>query len=292
LKYFPKEIRDFIIFGLLIYCLLNISNTNNMKVQSVEHFGKRIVYEMAIDDGYIQNYERSVNNGEVRFNNSDAIRFGKFPILTYEDDGPVGSYLSVRYVNNIVLIGNFIFFVKFNSGFETYTNFLGQRENGWGGIMESKNSNDAFLKHEVYLIPESPKTFSYTNLQSVPRLFWGRTENIPRGIQLFPDSESYSAAFTTLQQEKTYGEPQYKRLNETTLEAIPDSIDQIFGAARIYIDGFGWRFLIPNDEGALKALDVLKSTTDKEDREWIESNDMSTLTEYQRELLTKHFAAY
>ena len=261
-----------------------------MKVQSVEHFGKRINYEMAIDDGYIQNYERSVNNGEVRLNNSDIIRFGKFPVLTYEDDGPVGSYLSVRYVNNIVLIGDFIFFVKLNSGFETYTNFLGQREHGCGGMMESKNSNDAFLKHEVYLIPESSKALSYSNLQSVPRIFWGRAENIPRGVQLFPDSESYSAAFNTLQQEKTFGEPQYKRLNETTLEAISEKIDQIFGAARVYVDGFGWRFLIPNKEGALKALDVLKSTTDKEDREWIESNDMSTLTEYQRELFNKHFA--
>jgi hypothetical protein len=56
----------------------------------------------------------------------------------------------------------------------------------------------------------------------------------------------------------------------------------------VYVDGFGWRFLIPHKDGALKALDVLKSTTDKDDIDWIKSQS-GDLNEYQINLLKEHF---
>lgn len=256
------------------------------QVQSVEYRGKKIIYEMVIDDGYVQNKERPVKSSSVRQGMSELVRCDNFPVLTYEDDGPVGSYLSVRYLNNILLIGDFTFFVKENTGKETYTNFLGQR-NVWGTVVES-DKNDDFLKHEVYLIPESAKNIDYNNLSEFPRLFFGRPNNLPKGIQLFPTEESYREALTILKQEKVYGEPKFKKINDNILEAIPSNTDEVFGAARVYIDGFGWRFLIPHKEGALKALDVLISTTDKDDLNWIKSQG-GDLNEYQKNLLKEHF---
>lgn len=242
------------------------------QVQSAEYRGKKIIYEMVIDDGYVQNKERPVKSSSVRQGVSELVRCDNFPVLTYEDDGPVGSYLSVRYLNNILLIGDFTFFIKENTGKETYTNFLGQR-NVWGTVVESDNNNDDFLKHEVYLIPESTTEFSYDNLNVLPRLYFGKTDNLPNGIKLFPDHNSYSEALTILKQKEVYGKAKFKKINTNTLEAISDKIDEISGAARVFVDGYGWRFLIPHKEGALKALEVLKSTTINDDIIWIKNQD-------------------
>lgn len=258
-----------------------------IKVQSAEYRCKKIIYEMVIDDGYVQNNERPVKSSSVRQGESELVRCDNFPVLTYEDDGPVGSYLSVRYLNNILLVGNFTFFIKENTGKETWTNSL-SKGNQWQGYGPEPQSNDDFLKHEVYLIPESAKTIDYNNLSKFPRLYFGRPNNLPKGIQLFSNEESYKVALTVLKQENTYGEPKYKKINDNTLEAVTSNADEVFGAARVYVDGVGWRFLIPHKEGALKALDVLKSTTDKDDMDWIKSQS-GDLIEYQKNLLKGHF---
>ena len=257
------------------------------QVQSVEYRGKKIIYEMVIDDGYVQNKERPVKSSSVRQGVSELVRCDNFPVLTYEDDGPVGSYLSVRYLNNILLIGDFTFFIKENTGEETWTNSL-SKGNQWQGYGPEPQSNDDFLKHEVYLISESAQTIDYNNLSEFPRLFFGRPKNLPKGIQLFPTEESFREALTVLKQEKVHGEPKFKKINDNTLEAMPGNSDEVFGAARVYVDGYGWRFLIPHKEGALKALDVLKATTDMDDLNWIKSQN-GNLPEYQKNLLKEHF---
>jgi len=253
------------------------------KVQSVAHRSNKIIYEMVIDDGSVQNDERPVKCGCVKQEDVEIVRCDNFPVLTYEDDGPVGSYLSVRYLNNLASIGDFIFFIKENTGEETWTNRLSKGNHG-----PEPQTNDDFLKHEVYLIPESIKTIEFNKLEHLPRLYFGRPNNLPKGIRLFPTEESYREALTVLKQEKIYGEPKYKKINDNTLEAIPGIVDEIFGAARVYVDGFGWRFLIPHKEGALKALEILKVTTDKDDLNWIKSQ-VGNLSEYQKNLLKEHF---
>ena len=253
------------------------------KVQSVAHRSNKIIYEMVIDDGSVQNDERPVKCGCVKQEDVEIVRCDNFPVLTYEDDGPVGSYLSVRYLNNLASIGDFIFFIKENTGEETWTNRLSK-----GNYGPEPQTNDDFLKHEVYLIPESIKTIEFNKLEQLPRLYFGRPNNLPKGFRLFPTEESYREALTVLKQEKIYGEPKYKKINDNTLEAIPSIVDEIYGAARVYVDGFGWRFLIPHKEGALKALEILKDTSDKDDLDWIKSQ-VGNLSEYQKNLLKEHF---
>jgi hypothetical protein len=257
------------------------------KVQSIEHFGKKIIYEMVIDDGYVQNNKRTIKKGLVKHGDIELVSCSSFPVLTYEDDGPVGSYLSVRYLNNILLAGNFTFFIKENTGKETWTNCLSHGSN-WQGYGPEPQTNDDFLKHEVYLIPETQKNIEYNNLSEFPRIYFGRSKNIPNGIQLFKTDDNYREALTVLKQEKSYGEPKYKKINDNTLEAIPEDVEEIFGAARVYVEDFGWRFLIPHKEGALKALEVLKSTTDIDDLNWIKAQ-VGNLNEYQKNLLKEHF---
>jgi len=256
-------------------------------IESVEHYGRKIIYEMVLDDGYVQNNQRSIEKGIVKQGDIELFRFSSFPVLTYEEDGPVGSYLSVRCLNNILLIGNFVFFIKENTGKETWTNSL-SRGNQWQGYGPEPKTNDDFLKHEVYLIPESAKNIEYNNLSKFPRIYFGRPNNLPSGIKLFPAEESYREALTVLKQENTYGEPKFKKLNDNTLEADARNADEVFGAARVYVDKFEWRFLIPHEEGALKALEVLKSTTDIDDLNWIKAQN-GNLSELQVKLLKEHF---
>ncbi len=257
------------------------------KILSVEHYDKKIIYEMMLDDCYIQSNERQVKKGSIKVGDVELVRCYNFPVLTYEDDGPVGSYLSVRYLNNILLVGNFTFFIKENTGKETWTNSL-SKANKWQGYGPEPQSNDDFLKHEVYLIPESENSIDYNNLKKFPRLYFGRPNNLPKGIQLFPTEESYREALTILKQEKVYGEPKYKKINNNTLERNLVRVDEIFGAARVYVDGFGWRFLLPHKEGVLKSLEILRTTSDQDDLKWIKSQSAS-LPENQKKLLKEHF---
>lgn len=259
------------------------------KIQSIEHYGRKTIYEMVIDDGYVQNNERTIKKASVKQGDIELVSCNSFPVLTYEDDGPVGSYLSVRYLNNILLSGYFTFFVKENTGKETWTNSLSTGTK-WQGYGPEPRTNDDFLKHEVYLIPESSKNIEYNNLSEFPRIYFGRSKNIPNGIQLFKTEDSYREALTVLKQENSYGEPKFKKINDYTLEAIPARVDEIFGAARVYVDNFGWRFLIPHKDGALKALEVLKSTTDIDDLNWLKVQ-VGNLIEYQKNLLKDHFGS-
>ena len=271
--------------GILYYMDENLkSKLFTTSICSSEHYGRKIIYEMVIDDGYVQNYQRPVKVGFVQKDDAKVVHCENFPVLTYENDGPVGSYLSNRYLCNFLLCGNFVFFIKENSGGQTFTHHLSKND-GYG---PGPQASDDFLKHEVYLIPESITEFSYNNLDVLPRLYFGRTDYLPNGIKLFSDYNSYSEALTILNQEEIYGEPKIKKINDNTLEVIAFNIDEIFGAALVYVEGFGWRFLIPHKEGALKALEELKVTTDIDDLNWIksQSGDLST---YQEKLLKEHF---
>jgi hypothetical protein len=130
--------------------------------------------------------------------------------------------------------------------------------------------------------------FEYSNLSHFPRIYYGREPNYPNSIKLFSSEESYKEALTVLKQEKSYGEPRFIKTTENTLQSISIPVDEIFGAARIYVDGFGWRFLIPNPEGALKALEVLKSTSGEDDLKWIKSQN-GKLSAHQESLISFHF---
>jgi len=157
----------------------------------------------------------------------------------------------------------------------------------WNG---PRQPNDDFLKHEVYLLPNLLGSLKYEDIANCPRIYWGRMENLPRGIQLFPSEESYCEAFSVLTQKEVYGTPQFIRIDDSTLRAVETDVDEVFGAARVYVDDHGWRFLIPHAEGALKSLEVLKATTDADDWAWIKSRPLAELDARRKELLKSHFS--
>ncbi len=256
-------------------------------IHSVEHHGRKLVCEILLDDGPVQDEVRPVKKASVMKELNVLFTASTFPVLVYEEDGPVGSYLSVRYLNNIVLSGRFNFFVKENSEKETWTNHQSgsRRASGYG---PEAQASDRFLFHEVYLIPDTIKEFNYDDLALFPQLYAGRARNLPRGICLFPTEDSYREALMISRQETTHGNPPFRRVGQNMLEATTAQVDEIFGAARVYVDGFGWRFLIPHVGGAMKALEVLRSTTDSDDLSWIRSQT-GPLSDAQQALLKAHF---
>ena len=65
----------------------------------------------------------------------------------------------------------------------------------------------------------------------------------------------------------------------------PKSID---GAAQIYVNDHGWRWLIPNPNGPAAALQRLQETTHDDDWNWFESK-ISSLESINKKLLIEHF---
>lgn len=260
-------------------------------LESSAHHERTIFYEMVVESpGIVSEQQRLVGKGSVSLKGRPEAEIHNFPAITYEEDGPVGSYLTERFINNFVLCGAFQFFVKKNSGQQTLINTLKKRYEGMIAYEEKIAPNDDFLKHEVYLVPDGSLEISYENLSVFPRIYWGRMENLPRGIQLLPSAESYREAFSVLTQKQIWGTPQFIRIDDSTLRAVETDVDEVFGAARVYVDDYGWRFLIPHAEGALKSLEVLKATTDADDWAWIKSRPSAELDARRKELLAAHFA--
>jgi len=255
-------------------------------VMSVEHRGRKIVYRMVLDDGCVEQMQRTAQEATVIAAGRPLVTMAGMPVLTYEDDGPVGSYLSVRYRNNFVLAGDFIFFVMANSGEQTFENSLADRR--WNGYCPEPETSDDFLKHHVYLVPETVATLGFDRLGACPRIYFGRDALPPAGIQLFPTEASYGEAVTVLRQRAVYGESMFTRIDDATLQAAAITVEEVEGAARVYVDGHGWRFLIPHADGALRALEMLRTTRDEDDWRWIRAH-ADVLSDFQKQMLLRHF---
>lgn len=256
-------------------------------VMSVEHRGRRIVYRMLLDDGrVVEDQQRTVREATVMAAGRPLVAMARMPVLTFEEDGPVGSYLSVRYRNNFVLAGDFVFFVMVNSGRHTFTNSLA--DGRWNGYGPEPKPIDDFLKHHVYLVPETVLTLGFDRLRACPRIHFGRDAFLPAGIQLFPTDASYSEAVTVLRQRVAHGEALFTRIDDATLQAAAIAVEEVAGAARVYVDGHGWRFLIPHADGAMRSLEVLGTTRNEDDWLWIRSH-AGVLSDFQKQMLLTHF---
>lgn len=257
-------------------------------VQSQAHYNKIVKYELSLEDGPIDNrepFQRPVKKGSIVHGLKEEFSCSDFPVLSFEEDGPVGSYLTWRYLNNIVLLGSFAFFVKENSGSITFHQRRSMQDNVSNNVPPI---SDELLSHEVYVIPESVVEISFSDLGNLPRLYFGKAPYLPNGQMLFPTEESYREAFSILHQDGSYSNNWFKKIGTDTLEARNNDVDEVFGAARVYVDGYGWRFLIPNKNGVEKAIEVLKSSTHRDDLEWIKSQN-GKLTDYQKGMLKDHF---
>lgn len=248
-------------------------------VESVEHRGRKVVYQMVLDEGCVHNCQRTAQKAMVMAAGMPLVSMAGLPVLTYEEDGPARSYLSVRYCNNLLLAGDFVFFVQLNSG-NVGVDFRNEA-NSW--------TNDEFLRHQVYLVPVEIGDLDYATLSACPRIYFGRHALFPKGIQLFPKENSYREAVTVLKQEAVYGDPLFTRIDNSTLQAAGVAVEEVAGAARVYVDGYGWRFLIPHAEGAIRALEVLKATQDHDDWLWIQMH-AGALSLVQKLMLVSHFA--
>jgi len=258
------------------------------EIVTSEHYGSKLLMNIVVADGYIKDQKRQAKSLELYTNNKKVLKIADFPITTFESDGPVGSYLSVRFVNNIVLAGEFVFYVQKNSGDETWINHTNpEPEYGYG---PKGNSNDDFLNHKVYLLNHnSDIDISCQDLEKSGQiLYFGKANNLPVGIFLFEDDGKYKEAQTILNQEKIYGDPVFEKIGDNRLKVINSEVEEVNGAARVYVDDYGWRWLIPNKKGAFTAFEVLKNTNDKDDWNWISEN-LKNITKFQKELIIRHF---
>jgi|LauGreDrversion4_2_1035121.scaffolds.fasta_scaffold115430_3 hypothetical protein len=261
-----------------------MSKTESTIIESEDHNGITIQYQVILNNGSVENSQRPIEKCIVKKDDNTIFQMDHFPVLVYEDDGPVGSYLSVRCVNNIVSAGNFLFFVKVNSGKQTFEKNM--RDNGgWGPAPQTTNE---FLFHEVYLIPETYASLQYDDFQSLPRLYYGLEKTLPKGIMIFPNEDAYRQALTVLSQEKVHGTQYFERVEEGKLKANATSVHEIYGATFVHVNDYGWRLLIPNPQGSLAALEVLKNSTMKDDIAWIESQGKE-LTEKHKDLIKSYF---
>jgi hypothetical protein len=259
-----------------------------------EVYRNRIIQVTTVPDtnSYVQNSKRMVDEIKVKKEGETEVFIQNVPIIIYESDGPVGSYLSHRMLYNIVLCGDFTFLVGKNSGYETYS--LHTKKGRYMCCAYSDNcteSNADFKNHHVKLLCPSTEPLSFTDVfDQSPVLYTGRkTDLLPTGIQIFEQTHDFSKIMTMLTQSKVKDTKRFVKKDKRTIQIkTTEQQKSIDGAAQIYVNGHGWRWLIPNPNGPAAALQRLQETTHDDDWNWFESK-ISSLESINKKLLIEHF---
>jgi hypothetical protein len=260
------------------------------RIHTAVHFERSMIVEAVPETGYVQNGRRSVERVVVRDGSGRSLVVESVPVVTYEEDGPVGSYLSVRFVNKLVMCGRFLFLIQHNSGQETYTS-----------TYESKDAAERQrrLWHHVFLVPwhasdgDVKESFESLRARSIP-VYVGLLPKLPEGVTHFVDASSYDEAMSIVgganrrESRFTVSGPRELRVGDASATA------QLAGAARVHVGGPdapgpGWRWLLPHAEGPRAALEVLRRTHDVDDWAWLAPH-VEVATGTQRVLLIRHFA--
>lgn len=256
-------------------------------VRTSAHRGRRIAVDCVPDTGYVRGNRRTVDAVHVEEEGRRRLRVGNFPVVTYEASGPVGSYLSQRFENAIVLCGDFVFLVQRNSGNTTFTSNPPKwcRDPDW-------EPDERDLYHYVYLIDlqrAGAAALELADLCAVAsELYAGLEANLPRGASAFASSRDYRMAMTLLQQPATPAMAPYERDGSGALTVKSQLIDEVEGAARVFVQAHGWRWLLPHSDGAAAALAVLLATGDDADWAWLAPR-MESASDAQKALVAQHF---
>jgi hypothetical protein len=262
------------------------------RIQTGAHHGRRIVVEAVPATGHVYENRRAVEHVTVEDPSGHTLRVDAMPVLTYEDDGPVGSHLSVRHLVNLVLCGAFVFLVEENSGYETFTYLLALDR------MSREEAMRLHLWHHVHLVPWTGAESLASSIDALRersiRVYEGRTKLLPTGVCPFPGRNSYPEAMSILggsaSRNATYRATGDR---EITVAAAPEA-QEVGGAARVHVQAEGdcpggWRWLIPHADGPRAAFALLRQTSDADDWRWLQSR-LAAATSAQRELVVRHFA--
>ncbi len=259
-----------------------------------EEYRNQIIQISTVPDtnSYVSDLQRMIDEVKIKRGGQTELSIRSMPIITYESDGPVGSYLSHRMLYNIVLCGDFAFLVGQNSGHETYSNHTTKDSYICCGYSEDcLESNSNFKNHHVYLLSPSSESLTFDEVRTKsPKLYEGRkSETLPSGIHIFERTHDYSTIMTMLTQNKTKDTKRLVKTGEKNIQVKsieePKAVD---GAARVFVTDKGWRWLIPNAEGPRAALQKLKDSTHDDDWNWFASK-LSTFDATAKKILIEHF---
>ena len=241
-------------------------------IRTQKHHGRRLVVETIPESGYVYNHQRTLERIRVIDEHGGSLAVEAVPVITYVDAGPMGSYLAACYLNNVVLCGAYAFIVERYVGFSA--------------------SEDERKCNYVLLIPwtvrDGDVRESYESLRARALLIYaGRELRAPGGVCVFASEDEYAEAMSILggaQRERSRFSP----MGPNTLEVRSEEVGEVEGAARVYVDGCGWRWLLPHSEGPRAALEWLRATTDDDDRRWLLAH-LGAASESGRALVAQHF---
>ena len=115
------------------------------------------------------------------------LQFDQMPIAEYEEDGPCGSYTALRAIQYLLLVGEFIFFIRQNTGVQT-----NQMHTRGDYLFAPPPQTDVkFLNHQVFLIdPTRCKDFKDLKTSSYEIYFDRFDKYLPKGITCYQSPQN------------------------------------------------------------------------------------------------------
>ncbi len=263
-----------------------------LKTRTHPYRGRTVRYEGRTPVG---GFSSSIN-GLVQDGERVLVRASPVTLLEYEMHGPAGSYQMPSAMSGLGLIGDFVVYVS-------HRGFDGERTEEYMGDEVTKAQHAQDRLPELWLVDLSSgevdlgEALQRRNslLDPAPGL-----HRLHKGDFVPPCVEfsGYQLLYALSQLDR--GDPPEVILEglavivDGVIEALPaPEVSACGGAARVYLDGYGWRWLFPTADGtyswqALRA--VLDSTGAREDWEQLRTRFLPGATAAERALVRGHFA--
>ena len=222
--------------------------------------------------------------------------------IEWEEHGPVGSYLRMSAVDRLCLIGDFVFYISQRGMDGTRTS---EGTHPFTGAQGKTNHTDRADELWLVELTDAPVELNRLreraghdarSMESHGMTLLSKGGPLPSGVATGgADPHRFYNTITELAKgTQPSNFDQYGSMTEGIfVESASTSISACGGAARVHVEGHGWRWLFPqaNQRYTWSALkETLESTGDAEDWTRLREDFLPHASPQEQALVAEHFA--
>ena len=258
---------------------------------------------LVVPEDRVSNNSSNFQQVYIKKARKKIICINNFTVVEWEDHGPVGSYISESANNTISLVGDFVFYRSFR-GLDSVRNY----ESGSSYYGKGSGPDIEDRANELWII-DFPKKgikldLSRERKDNKKEFKPGKDIHLLtkgdyklNGVELFKNKGDGRSCYDALSEVAKGADAEtYKKFfvksNDSYECYLPNEISACGGAASIHVDGLGYRWIFPTEDGyytwnSLKK--ELESTTSKDDWNRLKTGFLKNYNDCEKTAVVNHF---
>ena len=276
----------------------------SLKYQTKTYRSRKIEC-LVVPEERVSNNSSNFQQVYIKKDRKKLISINNFTMVEWEDHGPVNSYISESANNTISLIGDFVFYRSFR-GLDPVRNY--ESGSRYYGNAKGSGPDTVDRANELWII-DFPKQgikldLSRERKENKKEFKPGKDIHLLtkgdyklNGVELFKNKGDGRSCYDALSEVAKGAEAEtYKKFfvksNDSYECNLPYEISACGGAASIHVDGLGYRWIFPSEDGyytwnSLKK--ELESTTSKDDWNRLKTGFLQNCNDCEKIAVMNHF---